>query len=47
MIKMKKYIGNNVTVQMINYERTIKSLVEEKADLHDQEVSCKHFEHDG
>lgn len=35
---MKKYLGNNCTVQMITYERSIKNLVQEKAALHDHEV---------
>lgn len=35
---MKKYLGNNCTVQMITYERSIKGLVQEKAALHDREV---------
>lgn len=40
---MKKYLGNNCTVQMITYERSIKSLVQEKAALHDREVKEEAF----
>lgn len=40
---MKKYLGNNCTVQMITYERSIKSLVQEKASLHDREVKEEAF----
>ncbi|XP_061175347.1 ornithine decarboxylase-like [Saccostrea echinata] len=40
---MKKYIGNNCTVQMTTYEQSIRSFVEEKAELHDTEQKEEAF----